>query len=204
MKSFKFLWELSTILIAIGLLLILGAPIFLLFSFNAEVMGTSQIIFITGLLFFIIGILFYVVSSNSKIKEYKNKKSAIFQTFIGGPIIIIINIFILVSLVQNFIGYINNYTFPAESKKIIERKDLQNIFSKNMHTYCLKQKDIELEQCLCTYKRLSLFLDNDELFRYRTEEISISEEFYIKKAREECKDTEIQKWTEETYRDNRI
>ena len=73
-----------------------------------------------------------------------------------------------------------------------------------MHTYCSKQKDIELEQCLCTYKRLSLFLDNDELFRYRTEEISISEEFNIKKAREECKDTEIQKWTEETYRDNRI
>ncbi len=106
MKSFKFLWELSTILIAIGLLLILVAPFLLLFSFNAEATGTGQIIFITGLLFFIIGILFYVVSSNSKIKESTNKTSAIIQTFIGGPIIIIINIYILVYLVQSIFGLI--------------------------------------------------------------------------------------------------
>ena len=100
------MWVLSIILITIGLLSIFSAFLFA-FSFNVEAMGIGQIIFIIGLLFFIVGILFYVGSSISIIKEYKNKRSAIVKTFIGGPIIIFFSLYIIMTLLTDTLFSLN-------------------------------------------------------------------------------------------------
>tara|TARA_A100001037_G_scaffold306856_1_gene357314 strand:- start:32739 stop:33122 length:384 start_codon:yes stop_codon:yes gene_type:complete len=123
------------------------------------------------------------------------------QIFIIGPIIFISKIYLIFSLLSFIIfwGTTNEYGIKQQEQEFNTRVENQKRFSDNMKSYCKLQKEISLDRCICTYKALEINLNNDELMKYKNEELSSSKEFFVNKARNDCLDLSYQKWIADKY-----